>query len=924
MYKFTNEVSYIILCFLNFLFIRYITGNFAPNRADYNAYGVKIAMNEDFLVLAENKNDLPRFFIQFAPYNNTQLSLQCSTQYPQMTDAFIYTVVVGKKQNKNRIHFYFAGELTNNKSGIFVGIAIYNNINSNSSLLCNTSFTYYLQYIYNYQHQEYYILGVEPNGYFTYGFSNEFIFIFDSRNTSVLELWNGNLTWPNPTFIPHAIDISENFGVISGFIYNGINSTVKYSPMIYLINFNSSNKHPIVVNQYKPIANPATWQDLLTNTDANLYSAKYDMSVSINEYGDVLVGMQFINRVFLFHVNKTNPTELYFISRHTNGRTLGNGKNIAWLENGIAALIVNLYTLDYEWLSSQIHIYDIQTNVYNSNSTPLSVFPNNHQKLPHSLDPIFINIVSSPSSLALLDNKGHIVIFLPTLAGYYLSIKDTETMPLITTSQICMPGTYKSRSGIHDCTLCPSGTKNPGNFTTFCVPCSSNSFCPLASVNEVPQSALQTITQVVPYPKSPESVTFDEILIRNMFNIEAGRCIGSSPLFWTLIVGGLALIVILIMGFLKFFTKSLRWQRLRILVKYIFRHTDIIGEGELWVGGLVSLCIIVLICFACIFSTSFIKQYPIETSSNAYFDCDLSIRNAKFETSVQSLAIPFTDADQKMFDLLNNQEFLLNIDFVNTLIKCDSISIDALFGITWSTIRWLNCDNINYILSLSIPLPYQHISVQVNIEDIKTIGALRIGLYGREVKNGSYSLKELNFYKSFFKNEFILARHLPITLSLTKVINETLSIKSSESNFSGIYVPTFTVDYNSLFFSNDQFIRSTRTLTTLNVVISETPYYVKNLQQPIAKRSEIIFQNLLFTTVCLELFGLIFLLYKLLIKPLCSFILKKNLTLTKTNINKKPNNDYTNKNKKPSNNYTNKNIKSTGNIYIDMSYTAYF
>ncbi|CAF4695308.1 unnamed protein product, partial [Rotaria magnacalcarata] len=48
-------------------------------------------------------------------------------------------------------------------------------------------------------------------------------------------------------------------------------------------------------------------------------------------------------------------------------------------------------------------------------------------------------------------------------------------MPLITTSQPCMPGTFKNQSGIHDCTLCPSGTKNPGNFTTFCIPCSSDS-----------------------------------------------------------------------------------------------------------------------------------------------------------------------------------------------------------------------------------------------------------------------------------------------------------------------------------------------------------------------------------------------------------------------------------------------------------------
>ncbi|CAF4298464.1 unnamed protein product, partial [Rotaria sp. Silwood2] len=123
----------------------------------------------------------------------------------------------------------------------------------------------------------------------------------------------------------------------------------------------------------------------------------------------------------------------------------------------------------------------------------------------------------------------------------------------------------------------------------------------------------------------------------------------------------------------------------------------------------------------------------------------------------------------------------------------------------------------------------------------------------------------------------------------------------------------FTVDYNSLFFTDNQFIRSTLTLTKLIISISETPYYVKNLQQPIAKPSEIIFQNLLFTTVCLELFGLIFLLYKLLLKPLFYFFLKKKFTNRKTNINNKRSNDY----------YKYRH-KTTGNIYIDMSYTAYF
>ncbi|CAF1589405.1 unnamed protein product, partial [Didymodactylos carnosus] len=136
--------------------------------------------------------------------------------------------------------------------------------------------------------------------------------------------------------------------------------------------------------------------------------------------------------------------------------------------------------------------------------------------------------------------------------------------------------------------------------------------------------------------------------------------------------------------------------------------------------------------------------------------------------------------------------------------------------------------------------------------------------------------KNLHFYEPFSKNGQILAQTLPVVLAITKVVNETLAMSGEEADFGGIYIPTFTVDLNSLFLSQDQYVRSTLTLTTLSVVISETPYYVKNVQEPIAKLSEIIFHNLLFTIVCLEIFGLVFLLYKLILKPLLYLCFPKN------------------------------------------------
>ena len=840
---------------------------FNPNKNDYDAYGLKIAMNELLFVQAQNINNPPTFFIQFAPYNNTPSSpsIGCSIFSPNTTDHFIYTVTVAPNQTQ----FFFAGELINGRNGTFIGAVKFNL----SSATCSGGFTFFLQYFYQYKHQEYYIIGVESNGRYVYGFANEFIYVFDSQINSILNIWNGNLTWPDRSFIPHAVDFNDIFGVIAGFIRNPSNTSVSiFIPIVYLINFNSSNHYPIIVDAYRPATTPNTWQDLLSNSDADQYSAKYDMSVDINRNGSVLVGMQFVNRVFLFTVNVTRPVRLNYINRNTNGRSLGNGKNVAWLDNGIAAVLLNTYSLNYQWLSSSIYFYDIQSYGWNSNSIPLSTFPNTHQLLPTSFNMIFLNIISTPSSVALQDNAGNILIFSLTPAGYYPFVQDLGSIPVFTTPKPCLAGTYKNQPGVHDCLLCPNGTKNSGNSSLQCLSCLPESFCPLGSVDDIPQSALKHAVQVFAYPQSPESTIFDEILIQNMFSIGSGRCLLVSPLFWTIIVATLAFTMIMIMHILKNYITHHRAKSLRSRLERSLKQIDIINEGECWIGGLITLAVIVLVCFAYAFSSQFSKQYPLEQTADSYFACDLSLRNAKFATNIQSLSIAGTESEKKIFDLLDEQILSLNVDFINTLIDCSAISLQALYGTYWNTIRWDTCGNHNSILSLSITLPYQRISVQILIADVQIMGALGIGLSGNGSKSEHYQLKTLNTYQSFAKSGQVLAQNLPITLSLTKVINETKPMTGDESDYTAIYIPTFTIDPNSLFLSASQYIRLTSTSIKFQIDIQETPYYVKNVQQPIAKTPEIVFHNLLFTVVSLEIFGLGYLLYRLIIKPLFSLI----------------------------------------------------
>ena len=86
--------------------------------------------------------------------------------------------------------------------------------------------------------------------------------------------------------------------------------------------------------------------------------------------------------------------------------------------------------------------------------------------------------------------------------------------------------------------------------------------------------------------------------------------------------------------------------------------------------------------------------------------------------------------------------------------------------------------------------------------------------------------------------------------------------------YSALWSPVSTTSTSDLFLTYGDYIYYGLLKTSFLISISETTYYVMNVQQPIAKKAEIIFHNLLFTIVCLELFGLIFIAMKLICLPL--------------------------------------------------------
>lgn len=160
--------------------------------------------------------------------------------------------------------------------------------------------------------------------------------------------------------------------------------------------------------------------------------------------------------------------------------------------------------------------------------------------------------------------------------------------------------------------------------------------------------------------------------MQNTFSLQSTprRCLFISPFFWALITLVLAFIILVIMGFLYYSpTGKKHYHRL----EWFFLHSDLVSNGEFWFGGAISFAIIVLIIYDFWFGTVFIVKYPIETSTDANFACDPSLRNTQFTSALQLLAVIKTDEEKPIFKMLDEQEFIMNISFIQTGFTCTDI-----------------------------------------------------------------------------------------------------------------------------------------------------------------------------------------------------------------------------------------------------------
>lgn len=499
------------------------------------------------------------------------------------------------------------------------------------------------------------------------------------------------------------------------------------------------------------------------------------------------------------------------------------------------------------------------------------VYPNNQQIIlslnsvspPHSI----LTLVSWKSHIGLVFDAGVALLLSASPPGYYSAqINDNVSGMDMYISLPCIPGTARNTTSFGPCFLCSPKTKNNGTSGINCETCTIDDslLCLRGSSVEIPLINVTNYNQAVPYPNPPDLVVFDDILLENIFSFttDSPHCLVRSPLFWASLAIGLGFIVLIVMYILIYFP---RYKSHRMFLKTLLRHMDLIGEGEVWFGGLLTFAIIVLLVFTCKFSVSFTRLYPtdpvsVDTETSA--SCDSMMPNAKFTSVLQLLSIPQHGEEQRIFTMLDEQKITLTAHFVSTAFLCDHVTMKEILDREQQVpSNNFNCsyDKEISILSVSTQLPQHLITMQFDLVGPYFIGGLRIcfsGLPNIE-DDGKYTLQELHFCQLLYTDNETLTINPTINVKMTKVINRTVGYTVNDAmSFGGIWIPTLTVSTLSdvlLFGENGEYIRYLSDRVTLVVDITESEFFVKNTQEPIARHNEIILHTILFASNSLSL-----------------------------------------------------------------------
>jgi hypothetical protein len=180
--------------------------------------------------------------------------------------------------------------------------------------------------------------------------------------------------------------------------------------------------------------------------------------------------------------------------------------------------------------------------------------------------------------------------------------------------------------------------------------------------------------------------------------------------------------------------------------------------------------VVIIAVMAYFFAISFMNQYPAETVGPSEFACDPTIRNAKYTSMLQASVVPLSDAEQPIFDMLDGQNFTLNVDFVNTKLNCSVLSVQNIITSLVQRLALSSCVCEGGITSMSVKLPAHESTVRIMVDSVDLIGGLRIGLSGEGQVHGRSTLQPLSFRRAFSGHgDVTVAQLVSVGIDITKV-----------------------------------------------------------------------------------------------------------------------------------------------------------
>ncbi|CAM2721542.1 unnamed protein product [Rotaria socialis] len=431
--------------------------------------------------------------------------------------------------------------------------------------------------------QAHILIKVDIQEKYAYVFADSFIL---SYNLLTNELYQNNETnvvhcdGDNGSFIPHAADLSSKWAAMVGF--HRIQNSSRSKSCIYIFKLPS-----LSLIQARSLD-----KNYVSNSENIGYNHESIMSAAIDLSGMmVAIGQAQLDTVTIAFINDsntpTNISEMFQIVEDV--KLIDFGRSVAWLDDkGTLAVLVGK-SGNRTGLQSEIQVFtNISSNPTSVSILPKYIFPNNQQTL-HGIPYKFgwrrrsyLFILAQSRNLLILRDDGKLIHIPSADPGFcsmervevsevyceLLTCLDSDVCALLpiaflrnssstnkSTSMVysflskpCVSGTYKSITGFGPCTVCPSGTKNPGgNESSDCQPCKPVEFCSLGASSELNLTVFNSTTQVFSYPDSPIIDNYDDVLLLNFIpNTWTAGCVLSSPLFVAVIFIILSFIIWLI------------------------------------------------------------------------------------------------------------------------------------------------------------------------------------------------------------------------------------------------------------------------------------------------------------------------------------------------------------------------------------------